>query len=193
MIADEATLSRLMAASQRGDAQAYIVLLTETQLWLERYLRRRIAPAQLDDLVQDVLIALHAKRATYDPTRAFLPWLAAIARYRWVDYLRKVYRSAEDELGDHDAAEASGEDAVLARMSLERLFAYLPERQSEAIEMVKIQGLSVSETAHRILRIVEQRDIGCGEGSARCFRIGAAKPAGERRLVRLAVLGALRD
>jgi RNA polymerase sigma-70 factor (ECF subfamily) len=125
------------------------VLLTETQLWLERYFRRRISPAQLDDLVQDVLMALHAKRASYDAARAFLPWLAAIARYRWVDYLRKVYRSAEDELGDHDAAEASGEDAVLARMSLERLVAHLPERQSEAIEMVKIQGLSVSETAHR--------------------------------------------
>ena len=147
MIADEASLAQLMAASQKGDASAYRVLLAEIQLWLERYFRRRVAPAQLDDLVQEVMMAVHAKRATWDPTRAFLPWLAAIARYRWVDHLRKVYRKAEDELGDHDAAEDSEEEAVMARMSLERLFVHLPDKQSEVIELVKIEGLSIAEAS----------------------------------------------
>ncbi|MCF8883800.1 sigma-70 family RNA polymerase sigma factor [Erythrobacter sp. SN021] len=147
MIADEASLAQLMAASQKGDANAYRVLLSEIQLWLERYFRRRVAPAQLDDLVQEVMMAVHAKRATWDPTRAFLPWLAAIARYRWIDHLRKVYRKAEDELGDHDAAEDSEEEAVMARMSLERLFVHLPEKQSDVIELVKIEGLSIAEAS----------------------------------------------
>lgn len=149
MIADEAGFVRLMIAAQAGDGRAYTVLLTEVQLWLERYFRRRVAPAQLDDLVQDVLLALHAKRATWDETRAFLPWLAAIARYRWVDHLRRVYRSAEDALEDQDSAEDSDEEAVLARMSLERLFVHLPQGQCEAIELVKIKGLSVTEAAER--------------------------------------------
>lgn len=149
MIADEASLARLMAASQKGDAAAYRVLLAEIRLWLERYFRRRVAPAQLDDLVQEVMMAVHAKRATWDPSRAFLPWLAAIARYRWVDHLRKVYRKAEDELGDHDAAEDSEEEAVMARMSLERLFVHLPDKQSEVIELVKIEGLSIAEASAR--------------------------------------------
>lgn len=149
MIADETALSRLMAASQKGDANAYRVLLAEVQLWLERYFRRRVAPAQLDDLVQDVMLALHNKRASWDASRAFIPWLAAIARYRWVDHLRKVYRSAEDELGDHDASEDSEEEAVLARMSLERLFVHLPDKQVEAIELVKIEGLSIAEASAR--------------------------------------------
>ncbi|QYJ07661.1 sigma-70 family RNA polymerase sigma factor [Qipengyuania flava] len=147
MIADEASLARLMTASQKGDASAYRVLLSEIQMWLERYFRRRVAPAQLDDLVQDVMMAVHAKRATWDPTRPFLPWLAAIARYRWVDHLRKVYRKAEDELGDYDAAEDSEEEAVMARMSLERLFVHLPDKQSEVIELVKIEGLSIAEAS----------------------------------------------
>ena len=149
MIADEPTLARLMARSQAGDRQAYTVLLTEAQLWLERYFRRRVAPGQLEDLVQDVLLALHNKRATWDSSRAFLPWLAAIARYRWVDHLRRVYRSEEEALGDHDAAEDSEEEAVLARMSLERLFVHLPDKQVEAIELVKIEGLSIEEASHR--------------------------------------------
>ena len=149
MIADEQTLARLMVASQKGDQQSYAVLLTEVQLWLERYFRRRCPPAQLDDLVQEVMMALHNKRATYDPDRAFLPWLAAIARYRWVDHLRKVYRQAEDGLEDYDAPEDSDEEAVLARLSLERMFVHIPDKQSEVIEMVKIEGLSIREAAEK--------------------------------------------
>ncbi|MCA0910460.1 sigma-70 family RNA polymerase sigma factor [Qipengyuania gaetbuli] len=149
MIADEASMAHMMAAAQRGDREMYRVLLGEVQLWLARYFRKRVPPAQLDDLVQEVMMAVHAKRATWDPTRAFYPWLAAIARYRWVDHLRKVYRSAEDGLGDHDAAEDSEEEAVMARMSLERLFVHLPDRQVEVIELVKIEGLSIAEAAER--------------------------------------------
>ena len=149
MIADEASLAHLMRASQKGGRSSYRVLLSEVQMWLERYFRRRVAPAQLDDLVQEVLMAVHNKRATWDPDRAFLPWLAAIARYRWVDHLRKVYRNAEDELGDWDAAEDSDEEAVMARMSLERLFVHLPEKQSEVIELVKIEGLSIAEASQK--------------------------------------------
>ncbi|MFZ1742440.1 MAG: sigma-70 family RNA polymerase sigma factor [Pontixanthobacter sp.] len=149
MIADEQTLARLMASSQRGDKQAYTVLLTEVQLWLERFFRRRSAPHQIDDLVQEVMMAVHNKRATYDPARPFLPWLAAIARYRWVDHLRKVYRNAEDALEDYDAPHDSEEDAIMARLSLARMFVHIPDKQAEVIEMVKIEGLSIKEAAGR--------------------------------------------
>lgn len=149
MIADEGTLADLMRRSQGGDRQAYTVLLTESQLWLERFFRRRVPPAQIDDLVQEVLIAVHTKRATWDPARAYLPWLAAIARYRWIDHLRRAYRRAEDELGDHDAVEASEEEATIARLSLDRLLVNLPAGQAEAIELVKIEGLSIREASER--------------------------------------------
>lgn len=149
MIADEETLARLMAASQNGDKSAYNVLLAEAGLWLERYFRRRVPPHHLDDLVQDVLLAIHNKRASYDPTRPFLPWLSAIARYRWVDHLRKVYKHEADLLEDGDAFEDSQEDVVEARVSLERLFVHLPEKQATAIELVKIEGLSIREAAQK--------------------------------------------
>ncbi len=146
MKSDEASLAGLMAMAQRGDRQAYQVLLTECQRWLRSYYGRRIAPNHLDDLVQDTLLALHRKLASYDPARAFLPWLAAIARYRWVDHLRRVYRADETELDEHLAGE-NAEPAIAARISLERLFAYLPDAQAKAIELVKIEGLSVADAA----------------------------------------------
>jgi RNA polymerase sigma-70 factor (ECF subfamily) len=63
--------------------------------------------------------------------------------------MRKVYRNAEDELADWDAAEDNDEEFVMARMSLERLFVYLPDKQSEVIELVKIEGLSIAEASRK--------------------------------------------
>lgn len=147
MIVDERTMAHLMALSQKGDKHAYTVLLGEASNWLKRYFRRKVPDAQLDDLVQEVLLSIHRKRASYDPARPFLPWLAAIARYRWVDHLRKVYRSQEDALEDNDAFEDSDEEAVLARISLDRLLVRLSAKQAEAIELVKIGGYSIRDAA----------------------------------------------
>jgi len=144
--ADEASLARLMAMSQQGDKQAYAALLEACQRWLRGYYARRIAPAQLDDLVQETLIALHTKRASWDSTRPFLPWLAAIARYRWVDHLRKLYRADETELAV-DFAGQDDEPAIAARITLERLFGVLPPAQARVIALVKIEGLSIAEAS----------------------------------------------
>ncbi|WP_439100377.1 sigma-70 family RNA polymerase sigma factor [Congregibacter sp.] len=149
MIADEATLSRLMGLAQRGDKQAYTALLTEVQRWLERFFSRRCAPGHGDDLVQEVLIAVHKKRASYDPTRPFLPWLAAIARYRWIDHLRTVYRKAEEELTNADLPFASEEESIIARLSLDRMLAQIPNAQAEVISWVKIEGLSIKQAASK--------------------------------------------
>jgi RNA polymerase sigma-70 factor (ECF subfamily) len=139
---DEPSLARLMAASQRGDRAAYRALLGDCRAWLTRYFARRSAPHQIDDLVQETLVSLHRKRATWDSGRAFLPWLAAIARYRWIDMLRR--QKDEVELGEGDAAVGAGDEAVHARLSLDRLLALLPAGQAQAITLVKIEGASVA-------------------------------------------------
>lgn len=148
MVANDASLARLMTMVQDGDKLAYVTLLGECQRWLTRYFSKRIAPAAVDDLVQDTLISLHRKRATYEPSRPFLPWLAAIARYRWVDQLRKTYRADETVLGD-DLSVASDEPGIVARISIDRLLEQIPPKQAEVIRMVKIDGLSIAEAALR--------------------------------------------
>ena len=148
MIATDTTLAQLMAMAQAGDANAYRALLLECQPWLVRYFARRIAPATVDDLVQDTLISVHRKRASYDPARPFLPWLAAIARYRWIDQLRRHYRADETELNEAMVADPH-DPAVLARLGVERLLEFLPHGQSLVIRLVKIDGLSIADAALR--------------------------------------------
>lgn len=104
-------------------------------------------PSELDDLVQETLLSLHRKLASYDPERPFLPWLAAIARYKFVDHLRLAYRRAEDELSDEQLSAVDAEPAITARISLDRLFEELPPAQCRAIELVKIEGRSISEAS----------------------------------------------
>lgn len=138
----------LMARAQAGDTQAYHIVLTASRDWLRRYFTRRIAPSMIDDLVQETLMSIHAKRATYDPALPFLPWLAAIARYRWVDQLRRSYRASETRL-DNEVECESDREPEDARISIERLLALLPPGQASAIRLVKIEGLSIVEASRR--------------------------------------------
>lgn len=147
MRASDGDLRRLMALAQGGDKLAYAALLDECQAWLARYFRDRIPADHVDDLIQDTLLSLHRKRASFDASRPFLPWLAVIARNRWVDHLRGFYRRAEDEY--HDIVPTPDEEPqIAARLSLDRLLDLLPEAQSRAIRLVKIDGLTSVEASH---------------------------------------------
>src|SRR3546814_19842140 len=138
-----------MAASQRGDRSAYRVLLIDCRKWLERYFARRIAPHHIDDLVQETLVSMHRKLATWDSGRAFLPWLAAIARYRWIDMLRR--QRDEAELGDNDAAVRAEDEAGPARLSIHHLLTPLQPKQQHARRPAQCEGRSTADqaTTHR--------------------------------------------
>ena len=138
----------LMAAAQTGDRRAYTELLTRCQAWLRPYLARRLTPEVAEEVAQEILLAMHVKRHTYDPARPFAPWFASIARYKWIDRLRVAYRApGQDELTDEAGRTPSHESQVLSRLVAERLLAELPDGQAEAVRLVKIEGLSVAEAS----------------------------------------------
>ncbi len=138
----------LMMAAQSGNAALYRRLLGEVSLWLHRYYVRRLPAAMVDDAVQEVLLALHEKRHTYDPAQPFAPWLAAIARYKWIDRLRAMKAAPTQALSDALMVTDHG-DAVQDARSLEMLLARLKPAQAEVIRLVKLQGLSLEEAASR--------------------------------------------
>ena len=100
----------------------------------------------IDDAIQDGLITVHAKRHTYDPGRPFGPWLAAIARYRWIDALRSL-KAKPTEVLDDDIPVPGHEEAITSVWSPERLLTTLKPEQSQVIGLAKLQGLSIEEAS----------------------------------------------
>jgi RNA polymerase sigma factor (sigma-70 family) len=137
---------KLMAAAQAGNGGAYRRLLNEVGIWLHRYFARRLPFSMVDDAVQETLIAIHRKRHTYEPDRPFRPWLAVIARYKWIDRLRAVRREATSPLDDNFSVSDHG-SAVTSAILLDRLLCRLKPAQAEVIRMVKLGGASVEDAS----------------------------------------------
>jgi RNA polymerase sigma-70 factor, ECF subfamily len=145
----EERLRLLMIRSLDGDSRAYHQLLGELGRYLRGYFARRIGASEVEDLVQETILAVHLKRGTYDRALPFTPWAYAVARYKLIDLLRRG-RSPHvplEDAGDLLALESVEESAV--RGDVTRLLERLPTRQRKLIEEVKLQGLSVEEAARK--------------------------------------------
>jgi len=141
--------SDLMVAAQDGHGGAYRRLLVEMSEWLTRYFQRRLPPGEVDDAVQETLLAIHRRRHTYDPQYPLGPWLAAIAKNKWVDQLRSLARRPMDELPD-EIAVGDHEATVISSSVLASLLEELRPAQAQAIQLVKVQGYSVEEASSQI-------------------------------------------
>lgn len=160
----------LMAAAQAGEAAPYRRLLAELRPWLLRYFARRLPPSAVEDAVQDTLVAIHAKRHTWDPARPFGPWLAGIARYKWIDRLRNAGRHAADVLPD-TLSTPDHETAVTSAAALRGLMATLKPAQAEVIRLVKIDGLSIEEAAAQTGQSVALVKVNIHRGLGRLARL----------------------
>jgi len=154
MQSSEERLRGLLLQGLAGDAAAYQAFLKDLAGHLRAFLRKRLSqiPDEVEDLVQESLIAVHNQRHTYDPNQPLTAWVVALARYKLVDLLRR--RSRQDVLHDpldedSDVLVATDGEAAEARRDLAKLLDTLPERQRTPIMCVKLEGLSVAQTAQR--------------------------------------------
>jgi RNA polymerase sigma-70 factor (ECF subfamily) len=150
--------SALMARAQDGDRQAYRVLLEDVTPFLRTLALRCFREAgDIEDAVQDVLLAIHAVRHAYDPRRPFGPWLVAIANRRIIDRLRRHLRERSREItmtpehetfwaGQTNLASGSEEPAVEEEALRDAIGKLSPDQQ-QAIRLLKIRELSLKEAA----------------------------------------------
>lgn len=148
----EAELRILFLRGLDGENAAYQAFLQRLSAHLRAFLRRRLFgwPDDVEDLVQECLLAMHNKRHTYQSDQPLTAWVYAIARYKLIDLLRsKSGREALHDPLDDDLAvfAASSTDASNARRDLAGLLETLPDRQRLPIEHVKLKGMSVTEAA----------------------------------------------
>jgi RNA polymerase sigma-70 factor (ECF subfamily) len=132
-----------------GNAAAHEALLRALVPLLTNFYRRRLRGAEddVEDLVQETLISIHTKRATYDRDRPFTAWLYAIARYRLIDHFRRRKVSVPIEDVEAILLTEGFEDASSARMDVDVLLSTLSPKQARAIRDTHIDGLSVAEAA----------------------------------------------
>ena len=136
----------LMVAAQAGDSRAYERLLRELATWLRRYYTRRLPHPSAEDAMQEALLAIHAKRHTYAPSRSFGAWVTAIARYKWIDRVRDQSRYAALSLDEDIAIEDHG-NAAISTAALDHLLGRLKPAQERVIRLVKLKGLSVARAS----------------------------------------------
>jgi RNA polymerase sigma-70 factor (ECF subfamily) len=140
-------LDVLLAAASAGDDLAYRRFLEEAAVRLRSFAARRLGgDAELEDVVQECLIAIHEKRGTLDPRRPVGPWLYAIARYKIADSWRRRRRRPVPAALPEIAVEAETGAARDTAMLLDRL----PEAQAEAIRLTKLEGMTTSEAGARV-------------------------------------------
>ena len=154
----ESNWQSAMAAVQSGDAAAYQRLLRAILPMLPSLIRRqRVSPEQVEDVVQDTLLTIHRVRHTYDPQRPLFPWVAAIAQRRAIDALRRsrmIDTWEQVTPGQLQTLADPGADGQVELIEwrerqtwLYRALGHLPRKQREAVELMKIRGLSVAEAA----------------------------------------------
>lgn len=145
-----------MVKAQRGDKAVYENLLLELSMFLNNYLRPKIFNSDhLDDVIQEILLAVHKSRHTYDSKRSFMSWLLAIVHYKFIDHVRAMAKSDKEFLHsdsnekDHDYLLEElikievGEQLLLAIESLD-------EPSRSVIDLLKVQGMKVSEVSIKL-------------------------------------------
>lgn len=151
MQTSEAQLKAWMTDGLDGNAAAHAALLRALVPLLRSFYRRRLRGADddVEDLVQDTLIAVHTRRASYDRERPFTAWLYAIARYRMIDHFRRRKVSVPIEDVEAILVAEGFEDAANSQMDVDRLLSGLSPKQARAIRDTHIEGLSIAEAAAR--------------------------------------------
>lgn len=160
MQVSEAQLRSLMTAGLDGDASSHRALLQALVPLLSSFFGRRLrnADSDVEDLVQETLISVHAKRSTYDRDRPFTAWLFAIARYRLVDHYRRRRVTVAIEDVEAMLVTEGFESASSARMDVDALLSTLTPKQARAIRDTHLKGLSIAEAAS---------DAGIGESDVK--------------------------
>jgi len=145
-----------MRASLEGDEAAYRSLLGEIGRAIRptvraAFARARLGDGDIEDVMQETLLAIHLKRQTWDPAQKLTPWVLAITRHKVVDALRRRGLRRTEPIEDFEAALAAPEAAdPHARSDVERLMESLSPRARDIVRSISLEEQSISATAMRL-------------------------------------------
>jgi RNA polymerase sigma-70 factor (ECF subfamily) len=149
-------LGLLMQKAQGGDAVAYRTLLNTISPLIKSYLRTRLfSRNHIDDIAQEILLAIHAVRHTYNPEQPFRNWMYGISRHKAIDYMRKAGRQNANETNDVEfetfmADGANNPEETLEAKQLRASLDRLPDKQRQILLLTKVEGFSMAEAGKKL-------------------------------------------
>jgi len=144
-----------MRQAVAGDGEAYHRLLKAITPVLRAASRRGLAragqpPDQAEDIVQEILLAVHLKRHTWDANAPFAPWLFAIARNKLIDMLRRRGRRVFVNIDDFSETLADAPPApTVSHGEVEAQLKTLPQRQRDVLQSIAVEASSIKQTAEK--------------------------------------------
>jgi RNA polymerase sigma-70 factor (ECF subfamily) len=145
-----------MRSAVAGDSVAYHRLLRAVTPVLRATTRRGLSRAgqpvdQAEDIVQDILLAVHLKKHTWDVGAPFAPWLFAIARNKLIDALRRKGRRIHVDIDDFAEVLAAEEpEPALPQIDLAGELVALPPRQRDVLRSIAVDSASIRDTARKL-------------------------------------------
>jgi RNA polymerase sigma-70 factor (ECF subfamily) len=155
-LADPSDLAAMMRLARQGDDEAYRRLLVRVSVWLRHVVRHGLVQAgrgtaDIEDVVQETLLAMHLKRETWDDAQPLEPWLRAIARHKLIDHLRRRGFHHHVDIDDIiDVPDTTSSPDPEAQIDSHRLLATLPHRQRRIVEGISIEGRRAAEMAQTL-------------------------------------------
>jgi len=145
-----------MRAALAGDEAAYRRLLEEIGRSVRAmargaFARARVGDADIEDVVQETLLAIHLKRGTWDGGPRLAPWVNAIARHKIIDAMRRRGVRRAEPIEDFEAVLAAPEvEDPHTRSDIERVMLKLAPRQRDIVTSISLEGQSIAATAARL-------------------------------------------
>lgn len=137
--------------SINGNSQSYSKFLIHLTPYLRGFFRKRMqaCPDQIEDLIQEVLLAIHTKRHTYDHKFPISAWIHAISKYKYIDFLRaRQYEVLNDSFDETlDLFGSIDNEPQESQRDITKLLQTLPESFRVPIQLTKLDGHSVKEAA----------------------------------------------
>jgi RNA polymerase sigma-70 factor, ECF subfamily len=146
----------MMRAALAGDDGVYRRLLQDIANAVRpmargAFSRARVGDADVEDVVQETLLAIHLKRRTWDGGLKLAPWVNAIARHKIIDAMRRRGVRRYEPIEEFEAVLAAPEaEDPHTRSDVERLLEQLPPRARDIVKSISLDGHSISATATRL-------------------------------------------
>ena len=150
---DEATLAVFMHKAKAGDKDSYKQFLTAVTPLIRGIIRGNaggLGQDQQEDIVQDVLMAVHAKRHSWDSARPIRPWLFAITRYKVVDAFRQYGKAQHVDIDDYTETLVMADTDDDNQIDVRRCIARLKGKQRQIVEAIVLDGKSHDDVAREL-------------------------------------------